>query len=47
MTITKQDTFSWNNPKNQKMDHTPGEHFGRFSIGQVCCEGGNNNKIPF
>ena len=26
MTITKQDTsptFSWNNPKNQKMDHTP------------------------
>lgn len=27
MTITKQDTFSWNNPKNQKMDHTPGGTF--------------------
>lgn len=27
MTITKQDTspsFSWNNPKDQKMDHTGG-----------------------
>ena len=27
MTITKQDTFSWNNPKNQKTDHTPGGTF--------------------
>ena len=30
MTITKQDTsptFSWKNPKNQKMDHTPGGTF--------------------
>lgn len=45
MTITKQDT----SPTQIRRWITPagGDHFGRFRIGQVCCEGGNNNKIPF